>query len=123
MDETVGNDYRFRLNKDANNYQEILSDIKNQLKQNQELHSSKNLGNWQSYFNVDNSENNVIQVIMVADYSPAPVDLSLELLNKIKQNIKTNPNQYYAYSMDRGLNEGIIKNCAGIAKVLADKIS
>jgi hypothetical protein len=99
-----------------------LSDIKNQLEKNQELHYSQNQGDWQSYFHINETEN-VIQVIMVADYTPAPVDLSADLLKKIKNNIKTNPNEYYAYSIDRGLNEGVIKNCEGIAKILADKIS
>jgi hypothetical protein len=122
MEEIVGNDYRFRLNRNASNYQEILSDIRNELSKNEELHYSQNQGSWQSHFHIDDIDK-IVQVIMVADYTPAPINLSADLFKKIKENIKTNPDEYYAYSMDRGLNEGVIKNCEGIAKTLADKIS
>jgi uncharacterized protein (DUF2461 family) len=120
MEEIVGNEYRFRLNKDAGNYQEILSDIRNELKKNQKIHESQKSGLWDSHVHIDH--NDIIHVIIGGDYSTAPVSLSTDLFKKIRENIKTEPHQYYAYSMDRGENLGAIKNCEGLAKELAEKV-
>lgn len=120
MEEVIGNDYRFKLNKDASNYPEILSDIRDELKENQKIHESKKEGLWDSHVRID--ENDIIHVAIGGDYLTAPVNLSSNLFKKIRENIDINPELYYAYSMDRGQNLGVIRNCEGYAKSLVEKV-
>lgn len=120
MEKIVGNDYRFKLNENAHNYQEILIDIKNDIDANRKSEESLRKGYWDGYMYI---ENGIVKVTMAADYSEAEVNLSSNTLKKIKENINTDPVNNYSYIIDNGANQGVIKSCQGLAAKLTEKIN
>jgi len=119
MEKIIGNDYRFRLNEKAHNYQEIIADIKSDVNKNKKIDETQKSGYWEGHITIQKNE---IRVIMAADYEGAPVSLNPNTIAKIKENIKLDPEYTYAYTIDAGIHEGNIRDCQGIAFNLAQKI-
>jgi hypothetical protein len=120
MEKIIGNDYRFRLNENTDNYHEILSDINKEIQENKKLHTENGKGSWDGHVQIENHD---IKVFMSANYENAPIKLSPLILKRIKDNVRTKPEEAYFYTVDvSGINPGTIRNCEGFAKTLAQKI-
>lgn len=119
MGHWIGNKYKIKLNKESNNYQEIVDSIYNDFRKNQRIYEESRVESWLG--NINESLDGVITVSMES-YKSAPVTLSSSTEEIIKNNVSKNENESYFYTIDIGENEGFIKSTYGLAKIIAKKL-
>lgn len=110
--------YTFKLNEEHVSYQEILDIIRKESEKTQQEYISNGFPNNDVVVRLYKENDNLLFLSEICQVSP--IDLSKEVMKKIKENIDTNMNKYYFYKQDHGEEKGVINQVYGYAEQIVD---